>query len=340
MLIGFVYDLREDYLARGFGEEATAEFDSPETIEAVSAALERNGHRVERVGPGTALAARLVAGARFDLVFSIAEGLKGRAREAQVPALCELFDQPYALSDPLTMAATLDKAAAKALVRDAGVATAPFAVIEPGAAALPPSFGFPVFVKPVAEGTGKGCGAASLARNPRALAAAAKALAARFQQPAIVEPFLPGREFTVGIVGNGASAEIIAVMEIVVNTERDGGLYSFENKELCEERVIYRLADDAEAARAGATALAAYRVLGCRDAARIDLRSDAAGEPQFLEANPIAGMHPTHSDLPILASLAGRSHDWLVGAIVDAAARRLGLGRDAGRNAPASAEAA
>ncbi|MGB6968763.1 MAG: hypothetical protein WBD76_05825, partial [Methyloceanibacter sp.] len=123
MRIGLVYDLRDDYRALGFSEEEIAEFDNVDTIDQLAGALQALGCEVERVGRGQALAARLVAGTRFDLVFSIAEGVKGRSREAQVPALCELFDQPYLFSDPLSSAACHDKAVAKRLVRDAGVPT-------------------------------------------------------------------------------------------------------------------------------------------------------------------------------------------------------------------------
>src|SRR5687767_8543906 len=161
MLIGFVYDLRDEYLDLGYPELEVAEFDTPSTIAEIEAAFVRLGHDVDRVGRGQALAARLVAGERWDLVFSIAEGLAGRSREAQVPALCELFGQPYVFSDPLTMAATLDKGVAKRIVRDHGLPTAPFAVLRSGEAAGGIDLPFPLFVKPVAEGTGKGCEAAS-----------------------------------------------------------------------------------------------------------------------------------------------------------------------------------
>ncbi|WP_204377233.1 hypothetical protein [Methyloceanibacter superfactus] len=157
MRIALVYDLRDDYRALGFSEDEVAEFDSIDTIDQLAGALETLGCETIRVGRGQALAARLVAGERFDLVFSIAEGVKGRAREAQVPALCELFDQPYLFSDPLTMAASLDKAIAKRLVRDAGVLTPAFAVAERSAAEVGGWDAFPAFVKPLAEGTGKGC---------------------------------------------------------------------------------------------------------------------------------------------------------------------------------------
>lgn len=327
MRIGFVYDARAEYLAEGHSEVDVAEFDSESTIDEIAAALTRAGAVVDRIGRGRNLALRLAAGERWDMVFSIAEGLSGRAREAQVPALCEMFGQAYAFSDPLTMAATLDKAVAKRLVRDQGVPTADFAVIRQAEEARGCDLAFPLFIKPVAEGTGKGCEAASQVRDLAELEAAAASLIGRFAQPVIAEPFLPGREFTVGILGNGPAAEVIAVLEIIVRPEVEDRVYSFQNKELCESRVIYRLADDSEAVLAGRLALAAYHALDCRDAARVDLRSDAAGIPQFLEVNPIAGLHPTHSDLPMLATMSGRNYDWLIGGILDAAADRLCLAR-------------
>lgn len=320
--VGFVYDLRDDYLALGYSELETAEFDSVETIDAVAGALARSGCAVDRVGRGQRLAARLAAGDRWDLVFSIAEGVSGRSREAQVPALCELFDQPYAFSDPLTMAATLDKAVAKRLVRDQGVPTAPFALLRQPEDARTLALPFPLFVKPVAEGTGKGCEAASRVGDAGALEAAAARLITRFRQPAIVETFLPGREFTVGVVGEGAGAEAIGVAEILIRDGVEDRVYSFVNKELCEANVVYRLVDDPEAQAAAASALQAYRALDCRDAARLDFRSDADGVPHFLEVNPIAGLHPTHSDLPIIAALSGRGYDWLIRRIVEGAMDR------------------
>ena len=325
MRVGLTYDLRDDYRGTGLSEEALAEFDSAETISELEAALRRLGLEVERIGHVRHLARRLVAGDRWDFVFNIAEGLKGRAREAQVSALLEAYDIPYVFSDPLVMSATLDKAVAKRLVRDHGVPTAAFVVLESAAAVAAVDFPYPVFAKPVAEGTGKGCTPASRCANPAELRRTARRLLARYGQPVLVEPFLPGREFTVGIVGTGADAKVLAVMEIALRPGAEVGVYSYENKELCESRVTYGLAHDGEARLAGETALAAYRALGCRDAGRVDVRSDAAGVPQFLEVNPLAGIHPTHSDLPILAGLAGIGYDDLLGQIVAACLARIGL---------------
>jgi D-alanine-D-alanine ligase len=327
MRVALVYDLRDDYCALGHSEEEIAEFDSVETIDELAGALEALGCAVERVGRGQALATRFVQGDCFDLVFSIAEGLRGRSREAQVPALCELFDQPYLFSDPLTMAASLDKAVAKRLVRDAGVPTPAFAVAQASASELSGWGHFPAFVKPLAEGTGKGCEAASLVRSASELQAAATRVLARYAQPALVESYLEGREFTVGIVGNGADARVIGVCEILLREQAEANVYSLRNKELCEELVIYSLADDSEARLAGERALAAYHALQCRDAARVDLRSDAQGEPYFLEANPLPGLNPHHSDLPILAAQNGVPFVELIAMILDAGAARYGLVR-------------
>ncbi len=325
MRVGFVYDLKDDYETLGYAKEDIAELDSAATIDAIAAAIGRAGCEVVRVGHGRELARRLVAGERYDLVVSIAEGLRGRSREAQVPALCELFEQPYAFSDPLTMAATLDKAVAKRLVRDAGVPTAAFAVVERPDDARKIGVGFPAFVKPLAEGTGKGCAGRSRVVNASELEREAARLIAAFAQPVIVETYLPGREFTVGIVGTGASAEIIAVMELLVGASYDGGVYGFVNKQDFGPHLALKLADDPEAKLAGTRALAAYRALGCRDVGRVDLRSAVRGGPQFLEVNPIPGLTPGFSDLAMLTEMAGRSYDWLIRRILAEAAGRYGM---------------
>jgi len=327
MRVALVYDLRDDYRALGLSEEEVAEFDSVETIDELAGALDVLGCEVTRVGRGQALAARFVAGERYDLVFSIAEGVKGRSREAQVPALCELFDQAYLFSDPLTLAAALDKAVAKRLVRDAGVPTPNFAVAEESPNELLDWVDFPAFVKPLAEGTGKGCEVASLVQTQIELAAAVCRIIERYGQPALVEQYLPGREFTVGVVGNGDRARVLGVCEILLKPHAEANVYSLHNKELCEDLVIYAPADDGEARLAGTRALQAYRALQCRDTARIDFRSDARGEPSFLEANPLAGLNPWHSDLPILAAQNGIEFVALIGMILDAGLARYGLAR-------------
>ncbi|MFN4090935.1 MAG: D-alanine--D-alanine ligase [Alphaproteobacteria bacterium] len=326
MRVGITYDLRDVYLAEGWSEEETAEFDSPVTIDGIESVLAARGWTVDRIGHVRTLAARLVAGERWDLVFNIAEGMHGPGREAQVPALLDAWRVPYTFSDPMVLALTLDKGMTKRVVRDAGVPTADFAVVGEEADLAAVRLPFPLFVKPVAEGTGKGVTAASRVGTAEALAAACRRTIARYGQPALVETFLPGREFTVGIVGTGRAAEAVGAMEILFGPTAEAHGYSFDNKERYEGRIDYRLAEDDEARRAVEVALAAWRVLGCRDGGRIDLRSDAAGRPHFIEVNPLAGINPEKSDLVILARLAGWSYDRLLGRILDSCLARIGAG--------------
>jgi D-alanine-D-alanine ligase len=329
MRVGLTYDLRAQYLARGFDEEQTAEFDAPETIDALEKALRNQGFSTERVGNLEALAARLVAGERWDWVFNIAEGLRGLGREAQVPALLDAWDLPYCFSDPVTMGVALDKSLAKRLVRDQGIPTAPFALIQSlddlGGLRLP----CPLFAKPVGEGTGKGISATSRVCTPWQLRVTCASLMERFRQPVLVETYLPGRELTVGILGTGRDARVLGVMEVRIDAAAVDSGYSYDNKEHYEDRVDYRLASDGEAKQAADTALAAWRALRCRDAGRVDLRSDEKGVPQFLEVNPLAGLHPVRSDLVILARLAGYEYQALINAIVDAFLARNRMSRPA-----------
>src|SRR5579872_1715255 len=155
MRVGITYDLKDDYLAQGFDKESCAEFDSTETIDAIDALLKSRGCVTERIGNVGALAKALVAGNRWDIVFNIAEGLYGRAREAQVPALLDAYQIPYIFSDPLILALTLDKALTKRVVRDAGIPTAEFILCEGEVDAVPKRMRYPLFVKPNADGTGK-----------------------------------------------------------------------------------------------------------------------------------------------------------------------------------------
>jgi D-alanine-D-alanine ligase len=323
MRVGITYDLRDDYLAEGYSHEETAEFDRLDTIEAIEAALKGLGHRVERIGNVKALTRALVDGRRWDMVFNFAEGLHGIGREAQVPAILDAWQIPYTFSDPLVMAMTLHKGIAKQVVRDSGVPTAPFWVIQRPedveAVALP----YPLFVKPVGEGTGRGIGGKSRVESKAELREIAIQLLATYRQPALVETFLSGREFTVGIVGEGETAEALGTLEVTLLETAENDAYGYANKEEYDTRVAYTLVKDAEAKRAEEVALAAWRALGCRDGGRVDLRADAAGEPHFLEVNPLAGLNPVRSDLPILARKAGISFERLIGMIMERATVRI-----------------
>lgn len=333
MRIGLTYDLREDYLAAGYGELETAEFDRADTIDALEDALRQLGHQPDRIGHARQLIGRLSVGDRWDLVFNICEGMYGAGREAQVPAILDVFNIPYTFADPCVMAVCLNKSLTKTVVREAGLPTPRSAVVEemPASGDLAPAdnagpLRYPLFAKPLAEGTGKGVTPASLISTSRELTETCAELLAFYKQPVLVEEYLPGREFTVGVLGTGTDARVIGTLEIILKAEAEQGVYSYKNKEECEELVEYRRVDaaqDSVVAEAERITLAAWQALHGRDGGRLDLRCDASGQPQFIEANPLAGLHPWHSDLPMLAMAVGMSYVELIGAIVDSAGERV-----------------
>ncbi len=324
MNIGLTYDLRAEYLAAGYGEEETAEFDRPDTIEAIDSALRKLGHQTSRIGNVRQLVSELAEGTRWDLVFNIAEGLHGVSREAQVPAVLEAYDIAYTFSDPLVSALTLHKAMTKRVLRDLGVPTADFCVVESEADIAQVDLPLPLFVKPLAEGTAKGIDADSMVRTRDDLARVCRRLIREFRQPALVETYLPGREFTVGITGTGEQATAIGTLEVELLAGAEPHGYTYVNKERCEELCRYVLTSAEWSKLAEELALRAWRGLGCRDGGRVDLRTDAGGQLCVMELNPLPGMHPEHSDLPILCTQAGMQYLELIRRIVESAATRIG----------------
>lgn len=323
MHVGLTYDLKQEYLALGYSSEQVAEFDRIETIEALEAVIVAQGHAVTRIGNARALTQRLAQGQRWDLVFNIAEGIWGTARESQVPALLDVFGIPYTFSDPLTLAVCLDKRLAKHVLREHALPTPDFVVLTEAEQWRQVQLPYPLFVKPIAEGTSRGVTSLSVVHTADELRLTSAELLRSYAQPVLVERYLPGREFTVGIVGTGSSARALGALEVHLFGEADQGVYSYDNKQLFEGRVRYSAASDAEAQRACDLALAAYRVLGCRDGGRVDLRSDEHGQPCFIEANPLAGLHPEISDLAILAHQIGLPYSALVGEILNSALKRV-----------------
>jgi len=321
--VGLTFDLRHDYRLLGYSEEETAEFDSIQTIEAIEEALTSLGCHPDRIGSVRDLTKRLVAGERWDLVFNIAEGLRGFGRESQVPALLDAYDIPYTFSDPLVLAISLHKGMAKRVVRDIGVPTPDFVVVETATDLAAVDLPFPLFAKPVAGGTSVGVTASSKIPDRDALNRRVGELLERFRQPVLVETFLPGREVTVGIAGTGSRARVLGVMEVLLQPSADEDVYSFDNKARYQERVKYSLATGELAEQARQVALRVWRGLGCRDAGRVDLRCNAAGQPSFIEVNPLAGLHPVDSDLSLLCTLAGIPHRELIAMILDSARARI-----------------
>lgn len=323
--VGLVYNLKRVASNAETGQDAEAEFDTPETVGAITEALRGLGHEVVPLEADATLLRR-VEDAKIDAAFNIAEGLRGRGREALVPAVLDLLNIQYTGSDAATMALTLDKALAKRVVAHAGVNTPRFALLDKAGAKLDKALTFPLIVKPVAEGSSKGVSAASVVRDRAALDAAVEQLTARYQQPALVEAFLPGREFTVGILGGAGRPRVLPPMEICFTDPDDPTpVYALAYKLNFDKAVRY----DAPAAvtpelgqAIERTARAAFRALGCRDVARVDLRLDADGAVHFIECNPLPGLTPGWSDLCLIAKSAGLEYSDLIRAILAPALRR------------------
>jgi D-alanine-D-alanine ligase len=284
-------------------------------VEHICDALSCLGHDVLRLpaGPGFVDAVRQE---RPDIVFNIAEGEGGRCREAHVPAVLEMLSVPYVGSDPLTLCVTLDKPVAKRLVAQGGFATPAFRTFRSVAEVEPLPFPFPVIVKPAFEGA---AGLDDVREQVRFVTET-------YGQEALVEEFVPGAEVTVGVLGNDPP-RLAGMMEISPKTVAPSDfVYSLEVKRDWENQVVYRVPPALPAtvlSMIEQCALGVYRLLGCRDFARIDFRIDGDGTPQFIECNPLPGLSPGYGDLPILAERMGTPYLSLVGGILSDALLRL-----------------
>jgi D-alanine-D-alanine ligase len=323
-------------------DDAYAEWDSADTIDAVASALSAYGD-VIRLEATEAFPERLRA-ERPDIVFNIAEGLHGSNREAHVPAICEFFDVAYSGSDPFTLSLCLHKARTKDLLSVNGIPNAAFVLIDSeraletwlAAARSTPlaTAEAPLFLKPVQEGSSKGITERNLVRSDDELEAQARFLLETYAQPVIAEAFLPGAEFTCGVLGNGESARVLPLVGMNFGSLPSGALpiYGYEAKWIwdtpndpldifeCPARIDARLQAAIED-----VVLRAYRVLGCRDWSRIDVRLDAAGVPNIVEVNPLPGILPNPEDnscLPKAARAAGIGYDELIQTALLAAAER------------------
>lgn len=325
MLIGLTYDLKSDYLKLGFTEEEVAEFDTEETVGGIENALQTLGYQTDRIGHVKELIRRIQQGDSWDLVFNICEGVKGAGREAQVPAVLDIYNIPYTFSDVCIMSLTLNKAFTKHLVMNAGFKTPPFTLINEISEAESVGLPFPLFVKPALEGTGKGIDETSLVKNKAALLKACSDRLAKGYAPLLVETYLPGREFTVGIVGTGSDSKVVGAMEVVYNQNQPDSIYSYETKAHYEELVKYTVPEKRITEACEEMALGIWKLLGCFDAGRIDVRMDNEGVVNFIEINPLAGLNFKHSDLPIICRLNHISFETLINQIVNSAKKRYNL---------------
>jgi D-alanine-D-alanine ligase len=278
------------------------------------------GYETEPVGNVFQLIEALARGSRWDIVFNISEGLYGDGRESVVPAVLDQYRIPYVFSGPLIMGLSLNKHLAKLVVASAGVPVSPGCLITEINDLGKCNLSYPLFVKPVSEGTGKGITEKSLVNSSSELKKMVKWILSEFKQPALVEEYLPGREFTVGIVGYGDDAIAIGGMEVFCANNLP---YSVEVKENYLNYCKYKPLDDDIIDECKSVALRAWKALEAVDAGRVDLKADRFGKICFIEANPLAGLNPIHSDLPILSRMYGIEYQALLEMIMKAAIMRI-----------------
>jgi D-alanine-D-alanine ligase len=331
-------------IAELIARDEFAEWDSPTTIAAVEAALSRLG-KVVRLEAKEDFPERLRQ-ANPDIVFNIAEGFHGVNRESHVPAICEFYGIPYSGSDPFTLTLCLDKARTKETLTFHGIPTPRFAVVErvEDLGAVTEQLAFPLFVKPLHEGSSKGITDANLCFDRGHLSRQTAFLLENYRQPVLVEEYLPGKEFTCAVVGNGDDATVLPIVGMNFETLPKGALpiYSFDAKFVwdrpenpldifqCPARITRELQASIER-----VTLDAFRVLGCRDWARIDVRLDASGKPNVLEVNPLPGILPDPADnscLPKAARAAGIGYEELIQNCLKYAATRQGVDLDRSRS--------
>ena len=308
--------------------DAEAEFDEPGTVEAISAALRGGGFETVMIEATERFPQKLEEESP-DIVFNIAEGRTGRSREALIPAILEYYGIPFTGSDATALCVAMDKAIAKRIVSGCGLATPAFMVIEHGAREPPSGLPFPVLVKPNAEGSSKGVHDDCVAEDAKHLRSIIDRMMIDCKGDLLAEQYIDGREFTVGILGNGKGIRVFEPMEIIYRKlSGQYKVYSYEVKQNYKEYVSYKCPPDLpgemiEKIKRDAETI--YKALGCLDLARIDFRLSDYGQLFFIELNPLPGLAPGYSDYPMLASFNGIEYDNLIRMIIDCAMKRYGM---------------
>ena len=306
--------------------DAEAEFDDMDTIDAIQSVLESTGCSVELYEAAEEFPVRLVQ-SRPDIVFNIAEGLRGRGREAQVPAILNFLNIPFTGSDETALCIGMDKALTKRIVSTFGVNTPKYQIAKCGTLLPNIDLSYPVIVKPNSEGSSKGISDISIAEDSAVLQRVLKEKMSMYRQDMLVEEYISGREFTAGILGNGEDIRVFSPMEIIFN-DNAHGIYSYEVKRNYKTFVRYACPPSINAGlkkEMEDTAKMVYQILECRDLARVDFRLSPAGELYFIEINPLPGLAPDYSDFPMIAAFNGMDYAALIRNILDAALARYGL---------------
>ncbi|MGE4485895.1 MAG: ATP-grasp domain-containing protein [Oscillospiraceae bacterium] len=327
-VVGIIYNLKHQETSEDI-PDAEAEYDNIETVYAIKNSLEVRGLKTVLVEADRDFTEKL-RGSKIDIAFNIAEGINGRGREAQVPAILDMLGIPFTGSDATTLCIALDKALTKRVLSTYRIRTPKSALISKdgrrGAARLI----YPVIVKPNAEGSSKGIFGHSVVESAEELDALVRRNIGIYGGEMLAEEYISGREFTVGILGNGGEAKVFPPMEIIYKRDTQGHyrVYSYDVKQNYKEYVLYECPaklDKKVNDEIISAAKKIFSVLGCRDFTRIDFRISNAGIPYFIEINPLPGLAPGYSDYPMLAEFCGVSYDELVYGVLSAAAARCGI---------------
>ena len=327
--IGVTYNLKHAEAPHENAPDAQAEYDSMDTVLAIESAIRKLGHQTVLLEADETLPQRLLQ-EKPDLVFNIAEGRDGRGREAQVPALLNLFTIPFTGSDETTLCLSLDKALTKRILSTYHIPTPRYCLYSPGESIRTAGLKFPVIVKPNAEGSSKGIADVCIAESSNELKSLVRRNFELYGGAVLAEEFISGREFTVGLLGNGDDLHVFPPMEIVYHKSPIEGynVYNYTVKQEYQSYVTYRCpAEIPDAMEQEMIRLSKkiFSALNCRDFARVDFRADETGKLYFIEINPLPGLAPHYSDYPMLAEFCGVSHEELVGAVLKAGAVRAGL---------------
>jgi D-alanine-D-alanine ligase len=331
MRVGLAFDLKDHIkIPSDLPEDIYEEFDIEDTIISIEDVLKSLGHEVVRLYSGKKFLENILK-EKVDIVFNIAEGFGTRSREAHVPSILELLGIPFTGSDPLTLALTLDKTMTKRVVQSAGIRTPEFVEIDHLDNFQPEilnSLKFPLILKLSREGSSIGLRRNSKVRNIEELKNKIKELSI-YKQPILIERFIPGKEITVGVIGNGKKTRVLGMMEIAPrNIPREDFIYSLEVKRNWREEVSYivnpQIPEETKE-EIEEMSLKIYNILGCRDISRIDFRLDTDNTPYFLEVNPLPGLNPDYSDLPMISRGYGMSYEELIKEILSSALERYGI---------------
>lgn len=321
-IVGLTYNLKKGIISEV--EDIEAEYDQIDTIMAIKAALEKANCQVELMEADELFFKKIIE-TKVDIVFNIAEGTRGRGREAQVPAVLNFLNIPFTGSDETTLCIALDKALAKRILASFKVKTPKYQLIVDKNTRIMKNFKFPVIIKPNAEGSSKGISDLAIVDDMQQLKDTVKRMLHLYEQPILIEEYIQGREFTVGVIGDG---KVLSPMEISYKNAQKYNIYSYNVKKNCEVYIDYICPAELDKnleQKIVLTAKKIYQILQCRDFARIDFLLTDDGNLYFIEINPLPGLAPNYSDFPMLAGFNGVSYDELIIMVLNSALKRYNL---------------